>query len=100
MIQIPDGNPLFFDSLVISEIGTVSVRHISEGPENTVMQLFDLSVEDEIRVFAESGEFDEFNGRAGVDIALQPGVYCFYIADAAGAFVNNTRLTVDYVHTP
>lgn len=100
MIQVPDGNPFYVDSLVVTELGTVSVSHVDQGPEHSVMELFELNLQNSIVSIADFGDFDQLNGRGRIDVALLPGVYCFYIADSNGTFAANTELTVDYQFTP
>ena len=99
-IQIPGTTLFYFDSLVITELGTAKVQHSAGGPEHSVIELFELNNDDEILNMGSFGDFNDTQGRASVEVALLPGVYCFYVADAAGAFTPNTTFMVDYIFTP
>lgn len=90
-------NPFLVDSIVIPELGIATVEHVANGPENTVMELFELTLdEQEVISIIGDGDFDIDGGRAGVDIALLPGVYCLYIAPTTGEFTAGTELTLEY----
>ncbi len=98
-IQIPPGNALFVDSIEVTELGTATILHSADGPENTIMELFELNTESRIVSIADFGETDTALGRARIDIALLPGVYCLTLADTFGAFEPGTLLSVAYGFT-
>lgn len=100
MIQVPDGNPAYVDSLVVTEIGTISVTHVEQGPEHTELNLFQLDLDNNLESITTAGQFGVPTGRAAIDIALVPGVYCFFLADSFGVFADNTMLTINYRFTP
>jgi hypothetical protein len=93
--ELPD-NPLLVDSIVVPELGTATITHVENGPEHTVMELFELSPDDEVISITSDGDFDVNGGRAGIEIALLQGVYCFYLAPTTGEFTAGTTLSINY----
>ncbi|MFK8080287.1 MAG: hypothetical protein AB8B97_08385 [Granulosicoccus sp.] len=75
------GNPFLVDSIVVKELGSVTITHSDGGPVDTTLVLFELDNDDNYVALANSTGISESNRRASItDWALISGVYCYYLS--------------------
>lgn len=83
------GNPFLIDSIVVEELGSVTIEHLSGGPEDSSLELFEIDKEDTINSLSINTGASASNQRATiVNWALVPGVYCYYLGGTEENFTD------------
>ena len=97
VISVP--KEFFIDSFVLSELGTVTIEHISGGPDDTSLEIFELDLDRKVKTIAQSDGTSPNNRRASLSWALIPGVYCYYIGGTTANFSQLEQLEVRLGYT-
>ncbi|MEM7256695.1 MAG: carboxypeptidase regulatory-like domain-containing protein [Pseudomonadota bacterium] len=107
-MQLPQGqgtriigvpNPFLIDSIVLSELGIVKIEHLSGGPEETSLELFELGLDSKIKTIAYNRGTSATNRRASLEWALVPGVYCYYLGGTTANLDSFVELEVRISYT-
>lgn len=84
--QLPTSTPVLFDSLIVRELGEVTITHVAGATDDTSIEIFDMSAEEEVRELDFNIGQSDSNRRASLKYAVEPGIYCYYLGPTVGMF--------------
>jgi len=93
-------NPLFFDSFVVEELGTLTIEHISGDTPNTTLDIFELDLNENIITLAQASGSTIGGSPTRIDFALLPGVYCYILRPTFGFFSVPENFMIRYAFAP
>ena len=93
--QLPVNAPVLLDSVIVRELGAVTITHVAGATDNTTLVIFDMSAEEEVRELIFNTGQSDTNQRASLTYGVQPGIYCYYLGPTVGNFSLPTNLELD-----
>jgi len=93
-------NPVFVDSFVVEELGTVTIDHVNGDTLDTTLVLFELGPDERAVEFIRAVGTSPFDSRASISFALLPGIYCYILAPTNGNFSVPENILLDFGFIP
>ncbi|OED34998.1 hypothetical protein AB833_31570 [Chromatiales bacterium (ex Bugula neritina AB1)] len=89
---------VYADSFQINKRGTLTLRHTSGGDATTGGTIFDIDRNNYAEVLADDSTPVRNGRRSALEVALEPGIYCYLLRPANGIFLSfsQLRLQVDF----